>query len=596
MGVVLKSTKNSTAFSSVTSTAKPIIKDEPEFNEEDLPVIQGSFMISKTEADITQKKTGTSETKGRPDKPTNAPTRKTTFKESSVTSAPYKIPGIKGKITKVISPTAPSSTTPLTTQSTTTTPTTSKTTSKFKGSPQISDEEPWIPILPNLPTFTKGEPPANENIPVYTSFTNPGFSFQGEESERLGSTSLKSHPIPVNKIPFTHPYVDASTEPTKVHVVEITTNSVTPETEPNSSFIQIETINHEAEPSVEDDVAQEYPMKNISTIFYDLATSLEKSNMSEIEEDMIYQPEFKEPSGQGHVEVVEVDVEELLTHTTKIPLVTLLPVRSNSGVGRPFNRHRLGDSNNLSVENRSFPSQLTKQNLDVHVKQKNKTRAVPSPTNVSSADNYRITGILNFAKEGFDETESAGHSDIVRFPKMDQVPEDQSGYSVTFSSSVLSNGEKTTKHSNLLTAAQIKQLSEISNIHDNETLFEAEPVISTKALSSSYSTNHNGFKILTKTFNKTPDNLKNNDTNSYTKLGFNIKHLEIDCEDSGFKCGDGKCLPESAKCNQLIDCADGSDEENCNCADYLKSQLLTNKMCDGVVDCWDFSDENQCSK
>uniref|UniRef100_A0AAR5PWV3 Peptidase S1 domain-containing protein n=1 Tax=Dendroctonus ponderosae TaxID=77166 RepID=A0AAR5PWV3_DENPD len=595
MGVVLKSTKNSTAFSSVTSTAKPIIKDEPEFNEEDLPVIQGSFMISKTEADITQKKTGTSETKGRPDKPTNAPTRKTTFKESSVTSAPYKIPGIKGKITKVISPTAPSSTTPLTTQSTTTTPTTSKTTAKFKGSPQISDEEPWIPILPNLPTFTKGEPPANENIPVYTSFTNPGFSFQGEESERLGSTSLKSHPIPVNKIPFTHPYVDASTEPTKVHVVEITTNSVTPETEPNSSFIQIETINHEAEPSVEDDVAQEYPMKNISTIFYDLATSLEKSNMSEIEEDMIYQPEFKEPSGQGHVEVVEVDVEELLTHTTKIPLVTLLPVRSNSGVGRPFNRHRLGDSNNLSVENRSFPSQLTKQNLDVHVKQKNKTRAVPSPTNVSSADNYRITGILNFAKEGFDEAESAGHSDIVRFPKMDQVPEDQSGYSVTFSSSVLSNGEKTTKHSNLLTAAQIKQLSEISNIHDNETLFEAEPVISTKALSSSYSTNHNGFKILTKTFNKTPDNLKNNDTNSYTKLGFNIKHLEIDCEDSGFKCGDGKCLPESAKCNQLIDCADGSDEENCNCADYLKSQLLTNKMCDGVVDCWDFSDENQCT-
>lgn len=134
MGVVLKSSKNSTSFSSVTSTAKPIIKDEPEFNEEDLPVIQGSFMISKTDADITQKKTGTSEAKGRADKPTNAPTRKTTFKESSVTSAPYKIPGTKGKITKVISPTAPSPTTPLTTQSTTiTTTTTPKTTPKFKG-------------------------------------------------------------------------------------------------------------------------------------------------------------------------------------------------------------------------------------------------------------------------------------------------------------------------------------------------------------------------------------------------------------------------------------------------------------------------------
>lgn len=296
------------------------------------------------------------------------------------------------------------------------------------------------------------------------------------------------------------------------------------ETTTDSSFIQIETINHDAEPAVDDDVSQEHPM-NISSIFYDLATSLEKSNMSEVEEDMIYQPEFKEPSGQGHVEVVEVDVEELLTHTTKIPLVTLLPVRSNSGVGRPFNRHRLGDSNNLSVENRSFPSQLTKQKLDVRVKQKNQTRSVPNPTNVSTADNYRITGILNFAKEGLDEAESS-QSDIVRFPKMDQVSENQSGYSVTFSSSVPANGENTAKNSNLLSAAQIKQLSEISNIHDNETLFEVEPVISTKALSSSYSTNHNGFKILTKTFNKTPDNSKNNDTNSYTKLGIHIKHSE----------------------------------------------------------------------
>lgn len=70
----------------------------------------------------------------------------------------------------------------------------------------------------------------------------------------------------------------------------------------------------------------------------------------------------------------------------------------------------------------------------------------------------------------------------------------------------------------------------------------------------------------------------------------------LDCEQYSFKCGDGKCLPESTKCNQLIDCTDGSDEENCNCADYLRSQLLINKICDGVVDCWDFSDENHCSK
>lgn len=121
-GVVLKSSKNATGFSPMT-TSKPLVKDEPEFNEDDLPVIQGSFKISKTEADITEKKTEVSETKVKQDKATNAPTARTTFKESSVTSAVYKIPGTKGTITKVVSPTVSISTTPLTTSTNTTTTT-----------------------------------------------------------------------------------------------------------------------------------------------------------------------------------------------------------------------------------------------------------------------------------------------------------------------------------------------------------------------------------------------------------------------------------------------------------------------------------------
>ncbi|XP_066259069.1 uncharacterized protein [Euwallacea similis] len=581
MGVVLKSAKNV----SVTTTAKPII-NEPDFNEEDLPVIQGSFKISKTEADITEKKT--EETKARTEKSTSIATQQTTFKETSVTSATYKIPGNKGKVTKVVTPEAISSTITISTTTAasavpttpaiiTTTTKPMENTPKFIGSPQVSDDEPWVPILANIAGYPSLPPVTNDDIPIYTSFTNPGFSYNFHNSERLGSSSLKSHPIPVNKIPLTEPYIDSITEATKQLTTELAKQ--VDETTPEVDY-------------------KDYGVKNISSIFYELATTLKKSNISNIEHHMVYEPEFtsenREPSGQGQVEVVDVDVEELLSHTTKIPLVTLLPVRSNSGVGRPFNRNRLGDTNNLSVENRSFPSQLTKYNLDVPEKPKNKSRVVPNPTNVSTADNYRISSVLNFAREGYDhEGGESGAHDLVRFPKMDIEGDEKSVYSVNYSSSATINGNPSElKHANILSVEQIKQLSEISKVRDNHTYFPEQPVISTKAISSSYSTNPNGLKILTKTFNKTPENLKNNDSDHVT---FKEGEYNLDCEQSSsFKCGDGKCLPESTKCNQLIDCADGSDEENCNCADYLKSQLLVNKICDGVVDCWDFSDENQC--
>lgn len=62
----------------------------------------------------------------------------------------------------------------------------------------------------------------------------------------------------------------------------------------------------------------------------------------------------------------------------------------------------------------------------------------------------------------------------------------------------------------------------------------------------------------------------------------------------GFLCGDGKCLPSSGRCNMLGECTNSEDEANCTCADFLKAQLLHQKICDGVADCWDYSDETDC--
>lgn len=44
------------------------------------------------------------------------------------------------------------------------------------------------------------------------------------------------------------------------------------------------------------------------------------------------------------------------------------------------------------------------------------------------------------------------------------------------------------------------------------------------------------------------------------------------------------------------DCSDGTDEELCSCADYLKSTSRNELICDDHVDCSDFSDEIGCRK
>ncbi|XP_046808532.1 serine protease nudel [Lucilia cuprina] len=49
----------------------------------------------------------------------------------------------------------------------------------------------------------------------------------------------------------------------------------------------------------------------------------------------------------------------------------------------------------------------------------------------------------------------------------------------------------------------------------------------------------------------------------------------------------------SHRCDRIVDCEDGTDEDGCSCRDYLKDQLSI-LICDGKPDCEDLTDEDNC--
>ncbi|XP_054543954.1 atrial natriuretic peptide-converting enzyme isoform X2 [Talpa occidentalis] len=75
-----------------------------------------------------------------------------------------------------------------------------------------------------------------------------------------------------------------------------------------------------------------------------------------------------------------------------------------------------------------------------------------------------------------------------------------------------------------------------------------------------------------------------------------------ECSPSHFKCGSGRCVLASRRCDGQADCDDDSDEDNCGCKERDLWECPSNKqclkhtvICDGFPDCPDDLDEKNCS-
>ncbi|XP_036394823.1 low-density lipoprotein receptor-related protein 12-like [Megalops cyprinoides] len=108
---------------------------------------------------------------------------------------------------------------------------------------------------------------------------------------------------------------------------------------------------------------------------------------------------------------------------------------------------------------------------------------------------------------------------------------------------------------------------------------------------------------------------------SLTAKGFRLSYItgkteEISCDSDEFHCANGKCIPDTWKCNGMDECGDNSDEEPCAqsgpsasfsfqpCA-YNQFPCLSrytrvytclpeSLKCDGSIDCQDLGDEIDC--
>ncbi|EGI57901.1 Enteropeptidase, partial [Acromyrmex echinatior] len=344
----------------------------------------------------------------------------------------------------------------------------------------------------------------------------------------------------------------------------------------NSTFIEIDTVKHtpgESEENWESQNADEVTVNN-----------------DELQKKKIYNETLK-------AYVVE-------------NLVTLAPIKSNTGIGRPVRPKPKIDFSDTTLLEQLFGvrdymhdrdttnTEATSEAISSH-KIRNSTKSDEKNSNHKSTIVEQIVEVVT-------SISTRVSSNIKNDPVILKFIVTNSTNPVVHSEKSSTSNNETDKASestvnatetilpNNLNLSEILQSQDHALSLDIEELKKIADVVTgnetLKNASSEFTLSRDGLEIFTKVLNKEED--ETYETHTVPTIQKLNKTNIGDCV--GFLCGDGKCLDSSAICNMLVECPDAEDEANCTCADFLKTQLLYQKICDGIADCWDYSDESNC--